>query len=356
MLKNIETRSITDKKLFYFLLFAGAAIIYLSICLPLHYLVDAFTIPWFVFGLLAFVCPFYFLFLSIILYPLEQNKKKNKVENFKFVAVATFNLWMTAVFGLCAFNGWLVGIWCFGLIVLLLNIFSLVECFAQKTQGIQLISIYIITIIALTVILIYMIPFKDLQEVIAVIIAAIYGGLMTLGGVSWSIKHNKEEKILADSKREEERRLEDKKKYCPLFNIFKCNDENFPSSFVKISINQFDGLKSAMASNSNNNLLIKVRIKRFILENTDYTPFYFRGIQINSKIFERSFDLFVKKDSYLVFDFDNQFIYLNEQPNIVNLIVEDLLGNIYNVSLGITKETKEDYETVEICGSRRIKL
>lgn len=356
MLKNIETRSITDKKLFYFLLFAGAAIIYLSICLPLHYLVDAFTIPWFVFGLLAFVCPFYFLFLSIILFPLEQNIKKNKFESFKFVAVATFNLWVIDIFYMCVFNVWLVGIWCFGLIIILLNIFSLIDCFSQKGRAIQLIPLYVITIIVLTIMLIYMIPVKDLQEIIVVIVASIYGGLMTLGGVAWSIKHNKEERSLADSKREEERKLEEKKKNCPLFNIFKCNDENFPSRFIKISINEFNGINNAMGLESNNNQFIKVSINKFILENTDYTTFYFRGIQINSKIFERTFDLYVKKDSYLVFDFDNQFIYLSEQPNEFNLIVEDLLGNVYNVSLGITKEIKEDYESVEILGCRRIKL
>lgn len=150
MSKDIEKRNITDKKLFYFLLFVCAVIIYLSVCIPLLYLVEGFTTFWFVFGLLAFVLPFFFLFLSIILFPLEQNIKKNKFESFKFVAVATFNLWMIDIFYMCVFNGWLVGIWCFGLIILLLNIFGLIDCFSQKGRAIQLIPLYVITIIVLT--------------------------------------------------------------------------------------------------------------------------------------------------------------------------------------------------------------
>lgn len=48
--------------------------------------------------------------------------------------------------------------------------------------------------IGLTIYLIYIIPNKELQSIITPIVAAVYGGLLTLTGVSWTIKHNANEK------------------------------------------------------------------------------------------------------------------------------------------------------------------
>lgn len=42
--------------------------------------------------------------------------------------------------------------------------------------------------IGLTVYLIYLIPEKELQTIILTIVAALYGGLITLVGVAWTIK------------------------------------------------------------------------------------------------------------------------------------------------------------------------
>lgn len=356
MFKQMEKKSIKNKKLFYLLLFACSVIFYLSICIPLLYLVDKFTIYWFVFGLIAFVLPFFFFLTTAIFFPSDNFEKKQKFEKYKFFVVPTFYLWFLDIFYMCIFNGWLIGIWCFGLLILVLNIISLIKCFLKKDQVKQLIPLHIVAIIFLTIILIYMIEIKELQDIITAIVAALYGGLLTLGGVAWSIKHNKEERILAESKRDEERKLEEEKKYCPLFNIFKCNNDIYPKSFMKISWSDFNDIRNVTSLKNKNVCFNKISVKQFVLENTDYTAFYFRGIQINSKIYERPFNLFVKKESYIVFDFDNKFLYLDEPLNEINLIVENLLGNVYNVSLGIAKAVQDDYEAVEIYGSRRIQL
>lgn len=56
---------------------------------------------------------------------------------------------------------------------------------------------------ALTIYLIYIIPNYDLREIVSVIVAAIYGGLLTLVGVAWTIRQSaiqKHEDELAKAK------------------------------------------------------------------------------------------------------------------------------------------------------------
>ena len=44
--------------------------------------------------------------------------------------------------------------------------------------------------VGLSIYLIYIIPNTALREIVSVIIAAVYGGLLTLVGVAWTIKHS----------------------------------------------------------------------------------------------------------------------------------------------------------------------
>ena len=79
----------------------------------------------------------------------------------------------------------------------------------NKTFSFGLIQDFIVGI-ALTVYLIYIIPNKCLQDVLIPIISAVYGGLLTLVGVAWTIR-----------KSDNDRRLEEEKKAKPL--VFICN-------------------------------------------------------------------------------------------------------------------------------------
>lgn len=64
--------------------------------------------------------------------------------------------------------------------------------------------------IALTIYLIYITPtVNNLQSIVTTIIAAIYGGLLTLVGVAWTIR-----------KQDEIRRDDEKKRFKPHFNIY----------------------------------------------------------------------------------------------------------------------------------------
>ena len=66
--------------------------------------------------------------------------------------------------------------------------------------------------------------------------------------------------------------------------------------------------------------------------------------------------MFIKKEAYVQFDLDHMPLHLSETFQTISLIVEDLLGNVYEVPLGTESELKDGIRHVEIKGSRRIKI
>ena len=66
--------------------------------------------------------------------------------------------------------------------------------------------------------------------------------------------------------------------------------------------------------------------------------------------------MFIKKEAYVQFDLDHMPLNLSEIFQTISLIVEDLLGNVYEVSLDTEIELKDGIRHVEIKGNRRIKI
>ena len=79
------------------------------------------------------------------------------------------------------------------------------------TVSAALFAVAVIIGVGLSVYLIYIIPNKDLQAIVIPIVSAVYGGLITLVGVAWTIKDTndkrKEDLIRIESERKEEERI-----------------------------------------------------------------------------------------------------------------------------------------------------
>ena len=83
----------------------------------------------------------------------------------------------------------------FGILVVLIILYSLSISFlgTSKFPKWFLVQDFVIGI-GLTIYLIFIIPNADLQTVVTAIVAAVYGGLLTLIGVAWTIKHSDKQK------------------------------------------------------------------------------------------------------------------------------------------------------------------
>lgn len=192
-----------------------------------------------------------------------------------------------------------------------------------------------------------------LQNVIIPIYASVLGGALALAGVAWTIRFTKNERVEQDKKRDEERRTEERKKYRPVFNIYHGEYR----SFVDAHFEDFNGIHEiGYGYLGSINREHQVVIEDFILENSCFTEFYIRGVKINNKQYDRDRNLFIKKEAYVQFDLDHMPLNLSEIFQTISLIVEDLLGNVYEVPLDTEIELKDGIRHVEIKGSRRIKI
>lgn len=128
--------------------------------------------------------------------------------------------WLLDLFYMACFNQWIVWQFIFGGLAMLIVFYSLTVAFLSedKTNKWLLLSDLILGI-ALTVYLIYIIPNSDLQGVVIPIVSAVYGGLLTLVGVAWTIKSNNKERKADLQRIETERKDEERKKAKPLFTF-----------------------------------------------------------------------------------------------------------------------------------------
>lgn len=267
--------------------------------------------------------------------------------------------WLLGAFHLCAIFGVLLWTFIFGGLAMVTIFYNLANAFIRQNVGdnalnkIGLLQDFIVGII-LTVYLIYIIPKEGLQTIVTAIVAAVYGGLLTLVGVACTIRHDSEARDAQETARYNERILEEKKKYKPIFNFYNGNE---PDNSIDIQADKFDGILDISSRFTGDiSKTHKTVIRGFIIENTNYVEFYFRGIKINTREYETNKNIFVNKNAYLWIDFDNEKLYLDEPVKELYMIVEDLLGNIYNVWLGIEVEEQDGVSYITVIGSKRINI
>lgn len=194
--------------------------IYLGVAIPLHNKFEDFSTHWLLFGLFALIIPcgtFNFMLQGLALNDISKEKKANAARR---LIIFTFYLWFVDLFYMVSFNNWLVWIYILGIILLLIAISNLIKVFLGKTEVFKKFILGDLLIaLVLTAFLIYSIPEKygSLQSIVTTIVAAVYGGMLTLTGVAWTIKRQDEIK-----KEEEKRKI---KPYIVLTNdIYNLSD------------------------------------------------------------------------------------------------------------------------------------
>ncbi len=196
---------------------------------------------------------------------------------------------------------------CLIMVIVLMNVCSSFTSAKLKTkvQKYSLLQDFLVGV-ALSVYLIYLIPDKELQTIAIAIAAAIYGGLITLAGVAWTIKKSDKDRLEDEIKRE---------KPCFSFNP------------------QF---KEAQLSGSEKSCFPPIESERkykcevFVqLENSDKSVFILKRLfhDGNWVDLEGNFTVLPSGKCYLSFYFDS--------PLDIFLAVEDTLGNEYYYNLKV---------------------
>lgn len=149
---------------------------------------------WFIFILAIFAVPYGFIALKAWYedrYETTKEDNKNAILN---IFKLTLFYWLADLFYMAWFKNWILWQYIFGGLILFIVFFNLSSVFLansekNKTVKWMLLQDFVIGI-ALTIYLIYIIPerFTGLQTIVTTIIAAVYGGLLTLVGVAWTIR------------------------------------------------------------------------------------------------------------------------------------------------------------------------
>lgn len=234
----------------------------------------------------------------------DEQKKNASINLFKYWMF----YWLCDLFYMAYFLGNLICKFVFGcliMVIVLMNVcFSFVSSNCKTAfQKIGLLQDFLVGI-GLTVYLIYLIPEKELQTIILTIVAALYGGLITLVGVAWTIKKS-------DKDRQEDEIKHEK----PYFS--------FNPQFHEISLNGSE--KACFPPIEGEH---KYKSEVFVqLENSDKSSFILKKLYHDGKWFELegNFTVLPSGKCFLSFYFDS--------PLDIVLAVQDTLGNEYYYTL-----------------------
>ena len=208
--------------------------------------------------------------------------------------------WLIDLFYMACFNQWLVLQFVFGGVAMLIVFYSLTDAFLSesKTNKWLLLTDFILGI-GLTVYLIYIIPNDDLRNIIIPIVSAVYGGLLTLVGVTWTIRHT-----------QKERKEEEIKKSKPIFTF-------------NMLLNPLDNIMGKKVCFDDNLVQYPCNVTAEI-ENSDQSVFSIEKVYHDNKWWTVEGNKIVLPNKVVIFDF-------NFSTDVNNLFMEvkDTLENSY---------------------------
>lgn len=267
--------------------------IIISIFVFNYYEID-YAWMWVIFGIVALCVPAFFL--SLLMFhiknnlPSEEAKQKSSLNIMKSILL----YWFIDLLYMSIFNDWLIPTFIFGILSIVIIFFNLTNAFLNGAKSLRFfIVLEMILALIMSGYLIFIIPNQSLQEIVLTIVAALYGGILTLVGVAWTIKQTHED----DTKKDVQR--------------------NTP--YLRKASGPIDSsLKIEIYPNGNYHLNVEL-ISDVI--------FIFRGALCDNKMYSQK-RLIAPKTSFSV--------VLNVQDfNEIALIGSDIFGNIYRFDLDI---------------------
>lgn len=285
--------------------------IIISIFVFNYYEID-YAWMWVIFGIVALCIPTFFLSLLMFHikndHPSEEAKQQSSVNIMKSIIL----YWFIDLLYMSIFNDWLIPTFIFGILSIVIIFFNLTNAFLNGAKSLRFfIVLEMILALIMSGYLIFIIPNESVQEIVLTIAAALYGGILTLVGVAWTIKKTDE-----DKKETQQLTL---KPWLFLVKGYMTKEE-------KSKIQKYIFSISGTEQNSPLSLCI--------LKNTD------NGIAILRELSTRQYryipvgDAIVDKNS--VFNLYVSFEEDDKKENL-RLMVEDVLGNQYTYKLLATE-------------------
>lgn len=312
------------------LLFAVVIAIYLAVILPIRLCVTGFSWHWFVFGLLAIVFPFGIINLRLRIITKDVYTDK-QIINANIVTVKyILYFWVLDCLYMSIFNQWIICIYILGAVVLIKIFYDSAVTFISKTakskiENICLVLDFIIGV-SLSVYLIYLIPdsYKGLQTIVTSIVAALYGGLLTLLGVAITIK-----------KGERDRLEDERNKHIPYLNLVKFCDTETPNIDSTVEIGDIRWIKHKHTTEDVTLKYSYVFWKNIYVKNISNSCLILKGILINNRYAEFINNQIIEQNGIAKIPREDLGYKTYENKLKTKLVVLDALRNVYYFDLEI---------------------
>ena len=228
----------------------------------------------------------------------EQQKKNMNVT----LGKCTLLFWLYDLLFMAIFNQWHVMIYIFGLLSIVIIFTNVICVFLSENKLLnKMISFDLLVGVGLSVYLIYILTDEQLKTIVTAVVAALYGGILTLVGVAWTIRHS-----------DKERREEEKKKAKPIFTFNMVLDEIKDIRTKKVCFDVAD-----------NGIEYECHVVAE-LENSDHALFEVKRVFHDGKWNEIEGNTVVLPNKSVYFDFR-----FNYDVNNLFLEVKDGLDNSY---------------------------
>ena len=244
---------------------------------------------------------------AVIFFIAKFNKIKIPTKSKAAIVLIILSIWLLAFFSAGLSENNTIVMLLTGFSLLILMIVRAVGDFLSYEKGdiIQKIDIIYSTtaILFVTVFLIYIIPDQDVRNIVTAVIAAFYGGVLTLMGVAWTINYTEKKRV------EEMARLAK-----PTFTTH---------AILKAPV--FDGVVQCMCVPETAELEAGFQCDTYFeIENSNKTSFEIKRIMHDGQWFSMEFNSVVIPSSKTIVNFK-----FNNYPELIFMEIEDEMGNMH---------------------------
>lgn len=257
---------------------------------------------WIIFAALIVLIPVGFGYFGVLCTKKFNSNEQQKKNMNVTLGKCTLLFWLYDLLFMAIFNQWHVMIYIFGLLSIVIIFTNVICVFLSENKLLnKMISFDLLVGVGLSVYLIYLLPDEQLKTIVTAVVAALYGGILTLVGVAWTIRHS-----------DKERREEEKKKAKPIFTFNMVLDEIKDIRTKKVCFDVAD-----------NGIEYECHVVAE-LENSDHALFEVKRVFHDGKWNEIEGNTVVLPNKSVYFDFR-----FNYDVNNLFLEVKDGLDNFY---------------------------
>lgn len=173
--------------------FSWGGLVFFGSAFVVNYFDTVYTWYWAIAVSIAVICPIAWMNMSAIISIKKKHTAEQRKKEFWFSAKMTAFYWLIDGFYISIFTNSLAWQFITGglcMVIIYVNLATVVLS-SKKINRFGVIH-DLIAGVTLTVYLIYIIPNETLQVVVLTIVGALYGGIMTLLGVAWTIKNGQD--------------------------------------------------------------------------------------------------------------------------------------------------------------------